>query len=142
MLHQLMQFVITHWMLASAFVIVLLLIVVEEINSQRASGERLTAAGVTHLINRENAVVIDLRDANAFRDGHIVNAKNIPLAEVDRHMEKLYVYRDRPIILVDAMGLKTAIIAQRLKKTGFQKVSTLKGGVDAWKLANMPLIKK
>lgn len=142
MLHQLIQFVIKHWILVGAFVIVMILIVVEEIRSQSAGGERLSATSAVQLMNREEAVVIDLRDANAFRDGHIVNAKNIALADFDRHIEKLNVYRNRPIILVDAMGLKTIAIAQRLKKAGFEKVMTLKGGIEAWKSDNMPLVKK
>lgn len=142
MLHQLIQFVIKHWILVAAFIVVMILIVIEEIRAQSAGGERLSATSAVQLMNREDAVVIDLRDANAFRDGHIVNAKNIALADFDRHIEKLNAYRNRPIILVDAMGLKTVSIAQRLKKEGFEKVMTLKGGIEAWKTDNMPLVKK
>jgi len=141
MLHEITPFVIKHWPLAGAFVLVLILIFVEEAKSKQAGGDKLTPAGATHLINREEAVVVDLRDVNAFRDGHIVNAKNFPLADFDRMKEKLEAFRDRPIILVDAMGLKTASVVITLKKSGFQKVVSLKGGIDAWKSASMPIVK-
>ena len=102
----------------------------------------MTPALAIQLINREEAVVIDLRDATAFRDGHIVNAKNIPLVDFDHQQTKMETYRQRYVILVDVMGAKTAAIAARLKKNGFEKVVSLKGGIDAWKTAGMPLVKK
>jgi rhodanese-related sulfurtransferase len=142
MLHEITPFVIKHWPLVGAFFVVLMLIFFEEAKSKQAGGDRLTPAGVTQLINREDAVVVDLRDASAYRDGHIVNAKNFPLADFDRMKEKLAVFRDRPIVLVDAMGLKTAPVVIQLKKDGFQKVVSLKGGIDTWKTESMPVTKK
>ena len=142
MLHQITEFVIKHWPLVGAFAIVCILLFFEETKSQGGRSGQLTPAGVTHLINREDAVVIDLRDASAFREGHIVNAKNIAFDDFERHQEKLDAYRDRPVILMDAMGSKTAQLVTRLQKAGFQKVSALKGGMDAWKLAGMPVTKK
>ncbi|OGT43085.1 MAG: hypothetical protein A3F13_06380 [Gammaproteobacteria bacterium RIFCSPHIGHO2_12_FULL_40_19] len=131
-----------HWPLVSAFVIVCILLFIEETRSQGGRSGQLSTVSVTRLINREDAVVIDLRDASAFREGHIVNAKNIPLADFERHQEKLDAYRDRPLILIDAMGTKTGPWVTRLQKAGFQKVSALKGGMDAWKVAGMPVTKK
>lgn len=142
MLHQIIEFVIKHWPLVGAFVIVCIFLFLEETKSQGGRSGQLTAAGVTHLINREDAVVIDVRDASAFREGHIVNAKNIPLVDFERHQEKLDVYRDRPVILIDAMGTKTGQLVLRLQKAGFQQTSALKGGMDAWKLAGMPITTK
>lgn len=142
MLHQITAFVINHWMLASAFVIVMILLFLEEMKSKHARGAHLSVSAVTQCINRQEAIVIDLRDANAYREGHIVNAKNMPVAEFERHQEKLAAQGERPIILVDAMGLKTAPIVLRLKSAGFQNVVTLKGGMDAWRLAGMPVVKK
>ncbi|HLB56668.1 MAG TPA: rhodanese-like domain-containing protein [Coxiellaceae bacterium] len=142
MLHEIIPFVIKHWPLVTGFFIVLILLITEELKSKSARGEQVTAAVATHLINREDAIVIDLRDANAYREGHIVNAKNIPTGDFEHNQEKLNAYRDRPIILVDSMGLKTTPIVLRLKQAGFQKVSTLKGGMDGWKTSGMPVTKK
>ena len=78
MLHKIIEFVIKHWPLVSAFVVVCILLFLEETKSQGGRSGQLTAANGTHLINREDAVVIDVRDFSAFREGHIVNTKNIP----------------------------------------------------------------
>ncbi|EKD77029.1 MAG: hypothetical protein ACD_42C00499G0005 [uncultured bacterium] len=142
MLPEITQFVMKHWPLVGAFVIVVILLFIEEARSQGMGGGQVTPALAIQLINREEAVVIDLRDATAFRDGHIVNAKNIPLVDFDHQQTKMETYRQRYVILVDVMGAKTAAIAARLKKNGFEKVVSLKGGIDAWKTAGMPLVKK
>lgn len=141
LLHQVTQFIMKHWALASAFVLVAILLVAEEMRVLRKRGEQVSASMAVHYINREDAAVIDLRDAIAFREGHIVNAKNFPLVDFDRQKEKLSTLRDRRIILVDAMGLKTGVISAQLRDLGFTKVVSLKGGIDAWKAANMPVVK-
>ncbi|OGT45557.1 MAG: hypothetical protein A3E82_00320 [Gammaproteobacteria bacterium RIFCSPHIGHO2_12_FULL_38_11] len=142
MLHQISVFVIKHWQLSSALVIITILIFLEEVRSKNERGLQLTPAGVTHAINREEAVLVDLRDTAAFRAGHIIGAKNFPLAEFDLKQEKLAPFRQRQLILIDVMGLKTGAIAMRLKKAGFEKIASLKGGMDAWTAANMPVTKK
>ena len=130
-----------HWELVSGFVIVTILLVMEEVKSQ-GGHMAVTPTSVTHLINREDAVVIDLRDPSAYRAGHIVNAKNFPLSEFDRSQEKLKVFETKHLILTDSLGAKTVRLAMRLKKAGFQHVFILKGGMEAWKTAGMPMIKK
>lgn len=141
MLPQFKAFVMNHWAIVGGFVLVAILLVIEEIRAQGPSNARLSTVEATHLINREDAIVIDVRDATAFREGHIVNAKNIPLVDFDRQIEKMSADQNRPLILVDTMGEKTAGLITRLKKAGFQKVFALKGGIDAWKTASMPTVK-
>lgn len=141
MLHQIVPFVMKHWVLVTAFVAVVIVIVMEEVRSQNAGGRRVTPLMATQLINREDAVVIDIRDANAFRQGHIVNAKNFSLVDLDHQQEKLVGYRDRPLILVDANGLKVLPVAVKLKAAGLDKVVILKGGMESWMADNMPVVK-
>lgn len=139
MVHQIIQFVIKHWALVSAFIIVLVLLILEEVRSQKGRGY-VSSTEATQLINHDNAQVIDLRETSAFRDGHIVGSKNIPLADFDREKDKL-TDKTQPLILVDAMGLKTHTISQRLKAAEFEKVFILKGGIERWKADTMPLVK-
>lgn len=141
MLHQIVPFVMKHWVLIVAFIAVAIVIVMEEIRSQNAGGQRVTSMKATQLINREDAVVIDIRDASAFREGHIVNAKNFPAADLDRQQEKLMSYHDRTLILVDANGLKVLPFAVKLKATGLTKVVILKGGMESWVADNMPVVR-
>lgn len=140
MFHELIEFAIKHWALVSAFVIVFILLMIEESWSQSGDGFQLSPISATQLINHENAVVIDLRDANAFRDAHIIGAKNVSSSELAQDLKKLDDYRDMPIILVDAAGSSAASLSSRLKKANFQKVNLLKGGMSAWKTAGMPVV--
>lgn len=140
MLHELMQFALAHWLLVSAFVVALILLFIEEGKSQGGGAGQLSATGLTHLINHQNPVIIDMRDQRAYQDGHIINAKNISATELE-DVSKLESYKAQPIVLVDASGAKVGPIAQRLKKAQFEQVHTLKGGMAAWKSADMPVVK-
>ncbi len=141
MLHQIVPFVMKHWVLVVAFIAVALVIAMEEIRSQNAGGQRVTSMIATQLINREDAVVVDIRDTNAFREGHIVNAKSFPISDLDRLQEKLMAYRDRVVILVDDSGLKVLPVAVKLKTAGLSKAVILKGGMESWKADNMPVVR-
>ena len=141
MLHELTQFVIRHWALSSAFVIVFILIIIEEIESQGGHGQ-LSPAEATQLMNHKKAVVIDLRDEASFKDGHIIGAKNFAASALEKNKDKLDKYRSKPVILVDANGSKAGRVTAQLKKQGFEQVQALKGGMNAWVEANMPTVKK
>lgn len=139
MLQELAPFVMKHWALCGAFLLVLILLVIEEIRAQGPSSNRLSPLQATNLINREDAIVVDVRDATTFKEGHIVNAKNIAFVDFDRSIEKLK--RSQPIILVDARGEKLAGLITRMKKANFEKVYAIKYGMEGWKTAELPVVK-
>ena len=68
------QFITNHWQLWLALVIILLLIFINELLTQKKRAKELSPADAVDMINHENAVVIDLRDAELYRAGHIINA--------------------------------------------------------------------
>ena len=136
------QFFSHHWLLCAAFLVVIAVILYLEAKTSGAvGGGRLNPQLAIQMINKEDAVVIDVRDGNAFRDGHIVGAVNIPLAEWERQQTKLNKYRSRAVIIVDAMGQKAQAKVSVLSKAGFDNVKALGGGINAWRGANMPLVK-
>src|SRR5258708_6038186 len=98
-MQDLILFLMKHWLLSGLFVIFLILILVEEVRSKGLLNQLIPHAA-TQLINREQAVVIDIRDVDAFRSGHIVGAIHIPSADIERQMNKLNAYKDRPLIIV------------------------------------------
>ncbi len=136
------QFVANHWDMCSAFLVALLAIFyLEARTSGLAGGDRLTPQLVTHLMNREMAVVVDLREPNSFLDGHIIGAVNVPISGWDTAVKKLQPHRSKPIIVVDAMGQKAQAYATKLKQAGFENVKILGGGLNAWKNAKLPIVK-
>ena len=96
-------------------------------------------------INRQSAHVIDIRDREAFRKGHIINSESIEPANVvtvvtqGKQAEK---YKNHPILIVCAAGVSSQKIATELKKEGVENVAILKGGIQAWTSADLPLEKK
>jgi len=109
---------------------------------ERVTGAfRVDPTSATRLINKEKALVLDLRDNNAFGQGHIVGAKNIPHTRLAQDVQELAKYKEKPIILVCEMGRLSPASGALLHKQGFTQVYMLSGGVQAWRSAGLPLTK-
>ena len=93
------------------------------------------------LINRKDAVVIDVRDESEFAGGHITNARHIPEKQLDERMKELEKFKAKPVIVSCASGRRSAGVADSLRKQGFADVVALRGGISAWVQAGMPLEK-
>ena len=91
------------------------------------------------LINND-AVVIDLRTADAFSRGHIVNAKNIPFDDLDAKQNQIMKYKSKSIVAVCEAGMISTKAVASLRKTGFESVYGLKGGMSAWGQAGLPVV--
>lgn len=108
---------------------------------KRRVGE-VTPTEATLLINREDALVIDVREPPEFFGGHIAGARNIPLAKLAERLGELEQFKSRPIVLICAAGSRSATAYKTLVDAGFSSVNNLAGGVGAWQQANLPLTKK
>jgi rhodanese-related sulfurtransferase len=133
-------FLQNHWMLSTAFVVVLvLLILIEYIRHQRGA-KRIGPSQVVQLMNHQEAVLIDIRSNPVFTTGHIVGSISIPMSELDDKRKKLDKYKSKPIILVCATGLESPRAATLLAKYGIAPL-ILAGGIRGWRDADMPLVK-
>ncbi len=93
------------------------------------------------LINRKDAVVIDVRDEGEFKGGHINNARHIPEKQLADRVKELEKFKAKPVIVSCATGRRASFAVEALKKQGFADVVALRGGVSAWLQAGMPLEK-
>ena len=125
-------------MLAGAWVVLFTLLIV---SFSRTSSKVIGNQQITTMMNRESAVVIDIRSKADFNNGHLLGSLNIPAAQLKDADKKLENYRESPIILVDASGMHSAAAAQQLKKMGLQQVSRMQGGIASWTNDNLPLNK-
>lgn len=107
----------------------------------RPQGKPVNPGEATLLINREDAVVLDVRQSGEFNAGHLPSAINIPEGKLGERMQELEKHRDKPIILCCASGLRSNRACKDLRKSGFEKLYNLDGGVDAWAAASYPLHK-
>lgn len=107
-----------------------------------AGSQKVSPVAATRLINDEDALVLDVRGEGEFNEGHIVNALHIPLNFLTDRLDKLEKYRNRTIIPVCRTGQQSSVAASKLKKSGFENVRSVSGGILAWKEANLPLTRK
>ena len=99
------------------------------------------ATDAVMLINRKDAVVLDVRDDTEFASGHITNARHVPEKQLADHMKALEKFKNKPVIVSCASGRRSAAVADRLRKQGYTEVVALRGGIGAWLQAGMPLEK-
>jgi len=139
---QLIDFATRHWILSIAFVVVVVALIVNEIiNFWGARGSVSTTEAI-RLINREDAQVIDVRSQGDYRQSHIIDAKNVPSAQLDERMKDLSQHKSKPIIVYCASGDQASRVRDTLAERGFEKVYYLKGGLGAWQTAGLPLARK
>ena len=122
---QYIEFVVNHWWLVgiwAAFLIALLW------DNNRRNGQTVSTAEATTMINRQNALVLDIRDKADFKAGHLVNAVNIPYASLAQRMNELDKERERPIVLVCKTGQTVSMAGKMLREKGFNAVR-MKGGM-------------
>ncbi len=97
----------------------------------------------TTLINKEDAVIVDVRSSEEFRKGHIINAINLPSEDIEANKVALIEkYKNTPIIVMCETGMRSSSAAKRLTKMDFTTVYNLSGGIAGWKEANLPTVKK
>lgn len=107
-----------------------------------SKAKEVGVADAVQLINRKDAVVIDVREAAEFRAGHIPNARNVPLGQVSDKLKDLGKVKSKPVLLICQTGNRSAQAAATLGKAGFTEVYNLAGGMNAWQQANMPVEKE
>jgi rhodanese-related sulfurtransferase len=136
------HFLAAHWLLSAAFIIVLAITAaVEWRDKEQNTSHHIDTQSTINMMNRNQATVIDLREASAYKQGHIIGAKNIPLNELNADNKELKKISSEKIILVNEQGIIKATTKQEIKKINFKEVNILKGGMQAWKTADLPLSK-
>ena len=140
-LEELLAFAGRHLYLSLGFAGLTLAIVYTEIARLFRGYKALRPAELTGLINRENALVVDLSATNDFEKGHIAGSRSVAPSQFDPENKLLASAKALPVVMVCRNGQASADAAKRLKKAGFEKVYWLDGGVQAWQQADLPLVK-
>ncbi|SDH33957.1 Rhodanese-related sulfurtransferase [Vibrio xiamenensis] len=135
------QFFQQNMILSLVWVGVFIALVVNIFKSSTAAYKEISASQVTHLMNRENGVVVDIRSKDEYRKGHITDAVHILPSDIkDGQFAGLESHKSDPIIVVCKTGQTAQESANLLAKAGFENVNLLKNGLVAWSEANLPLV--
>lgn len=110
--------------------------------NRRLSGvPEVGALQAVQLLNRKDAVMIDVREPAEFSGGHAPQAKNIPVAQLEKRIGELEKFKNRPAVVICQSGARSHAATAILRKAGFAEVYVLAGGVGAWLQANLPVEK-
>lgn len=132
-----LEFLAEQWILVAALLVIIIMLVMHE---ARKSGPSLSPQQAINLVNAEQGVFVDLRDAAIYKQGHIVEALNIPAAKVGDRMAELEKFRDRPIVLVCKMGQSAGAAGKQLRAAKFEKVYKMSGGMMEWVNLQLPTV--
>ena len=136
---QYLEFASNHLLLVGALTTSFLVVIFFELQRKARGITSVEPQDAVKLINAD-AVVVDLRSADAFARGHIVNAKNIPYDELDAEHKKLERFKSKPMVAVCEAGITSSRLVSALRKAGLDNVYGIRGGMTAWTQANLPLV--
>ena len=137
-MEQLFEFIGNHYILSGLFVVLMGLFVKNEL---QRGGRAVSAQQLVDLINREGAVVVDVRDKKEFGEGHIVDALNIPHTAITSRIGELERHKVKPVVVACKMGQHSSAVGTILRKAGFENVARLRGGITEWRNQNLPVVR-
>ncbi len=140
--NQLIHFVLNNWYLFLALAVIVSLLLAEPLRRLAYGVKTIPPGQAVQLINRQPAVIVDVRDAGEFASGHIRKAFNLPVGELPQRMRELEKFKDKPILLYCATGARSAKAATFLRKHGFGSVHNLGGGITRWRGENLPVTRE
>ena len=139
---QLITFTSNNTILVVAIILVSLMLIHSLVGERLRGYSSVSPTESTQMINRDDALIIDVRESNEYCTGHIINSVHIPLSSLKGRLKELEKHKTQKIILACRSGNRSSQACATLKKEGFEQVFNLSGGVMAWESANLPLIKK
>lgn len=131
----------SHWVLSLAMLVVLIALAINEAFIRMRGLSKINTQTLVNLVNREQAMVLDLRTIEEFKAGHISGAKQVAPDQLTIKIANLLPDKTHPVILVCAQGQKSLSHAQQVQKLGYQRVYYLAQGMAAWRQDNLPLVK-
>ena len=136
------EFVANHLFLFTILVAILSLLIWNLYGDVLSGIKQIVPIEAIRLINHEQAIVIDIRSGGDYDGGHILNAIHLLAVEISNRIVKFEKYRKQAVIIYCANGSESSKAARLFMQNGFEKIYCLKGGVLAWKNANLPLTRE
>jgi rhodanese-related sulfurtransferase len=139
---QLTTFSSNNIILVVAIILVSLMLLHNLLGEKLRGYSSITPAQSMQMINREEALILDVRENKEYDDGHIINSVHIPLSNLKTQISDLEKHKAKKVIVTCRTGHRSSQACANLKKEGFEQVFNLSGGVMAWESASLPLVKK
>lgn len=139
-MNRLLEYTTNHPFLIAAAAILAVLAIVIEIR-QRGLGAYLIAPADAVRLANSGALMLDVRDSKDYDAGHIIDSRHVPAGDLAGRADSLKKFKEKPVIVYCESGTASAGAAKTLRTAGFNKVVTLRGGLQSWRQENLPLVK-
>jgi rhodanese-related sulfurtransferase len=142
-MEQFITFVSNNGMLSAVWVALVVMIIISTIKINMSPVKQISPQDLTFLMNREQGVALDIRSEKDFNTSHILDAISLSTEKINKNgFTSLEKHKENPIIVVCSAGVSAVKTANDLHKKGFARVNVLKGGMNAWISAGLPVSKK
>jgi len=135
-----LEYINHHYYLVAGTVIVAIIAAVYELRN-RAQSATSISSNTAILLHNKGALMLDVRNADEFAAGHIIDARHIALDKLGDSLDGIKKYREKSVVVYCEMGSRSAQAAKLLRDQGFTTVFNLEGGLAAWRKDNLPLTK-
>ena len=131
------QFLAQQWILVAALATTLTMLMLHE---SRKAGPALSINEAVQLVNGDDGIFLDIREATDYARGHITDAVHIPAAALVQRSNELEKYRDKPVVVVCKMGQSAGPATKSLRAQGFSRAQKLSGGMMEWDAQKLPVV--
>lgn len=135
------EFLSQNIMMVALFIVSGIMVTWPTIAKMMGGSREIGTLETTRLMNGGSALVLDIRDTSEFSNGRIPKSKNIPLSEIDKRIEEISKFKDKPVIVTCRTNNRSGSAARLLRQRGFADVYQLDGGFGAWQQASLPVEK-
>jgi len=139
---QYFEFAVNHPLLIAALLLITIMLVMTEFKRKLLGFNEVGLNDAVRLMNQNDALALDVREDKEFREGHILNAVNIPLGLLENRISEIEMHKEKPVIVYCRSGQRSAKAGAVLQRQGFKSIHKLNGGMLAWIDANMPVSRK
>lgn len=140
---EIIPFVKNHLLLSLGWIVLFIAIIVLTIKGKLSKVNIINNAQAIQMLNKQDAVIIDIRSADNFKKGHITDSHNVlPIDIKNASAKTIEKFKEKIVILIDENGLSSMGIGEILVKQGFLHVHALKDGIVGWNGENLPLVRK
>ncbi len=86
------------------------------------------------------ALLLDVREADEYAQGHAPGAILIPLGQLDQRLTEIARYKNQPVALICRSGKRSAKAQKLLEQAGFSATFNVEGGMIAWQKSGLPVV--
>jgi len=135
------DFARNNFLIVAGFIAVLGFTIKTEISRLTRKYKQIGVNEAVMLLNKDNTIVLDVREDKEILGGKIKGARHITLGQLPSRIGELGTDKQNPILVYCRSGSRSAYACQTLTKAGYEDVANLAGGILAWEAANLPVAK-